>query len=266
MSQQSGDVRTNSSPFPGGLPGRRKKDTSYASTLEAQARRRARAQRRFIKHVIWVLAFTFFLFIVNVASGGGWWFYWWPIGWSIFLIAHAMRLYGPQNRLDNDWEDRKTQELVEKQRQSVMQASKQKSASNGRPEMPSLIASGNLAVATMRMDARQITKPSVQAQALRICDRADAALKALGEPDRDVPLAREFVEQVLPAAQTVFTSYVRLSERQIASAQPALARVETNDLPLIERTLDDIYQQLHQRDVISLEVASEMLVLGKPGE
>ena len=90
-------------------------------------------------------------------------------------------------------------------------------------------------------------------------------MQALGEPDRDVPLAREFVERVLPAAQTVFTSYVRLSGRQIANAQPALTRVETNDLPLIERTLDDIYQQLHRHDVISLEVASEMLELGKPG-
>lgn len=265
MTQQPGDAQTPYSPFPGGIPGRRKKNASYASTLEERARKQARAQRRFIKHVVWVLAFTLFLFVVNVATGtDSWWFYWWPIGWSLFLIGHAMRLYGPQNRLDDAWEDRKTQELIEKQQQTATKASMQKSASNGSPEMPSLIASGSLAVATMRIDARQITKPSVQAQALRICDRADATLKALGEPERDVPLAREFVERVLPAAQTVFTSYVRLSGRQIANAQPALTRVETNDLPLIERTLDDIYQQLHRHDVISLEVASEMLELGKP--
>lgn len=264
MSQQPGDAPTSYAPFSGGRPGRKKKNASYASTLEERARKQARAQRRFIKHVVWVLAFTLFLFIIDAASGGGWWFYWWPIGWSIFLIGHAMRLYGPQNRFDDAWEDRKTQELIDKQRRTVTQASKQKSGSSGRAEMPSLIASGNLAVATMRIDARQIAKPGVQAQALRICDRADATLRALGEPDRDVPLAREFVERVLPAAQTVFTSYVRLSERQIASAQLALTRVETNDLPLIERTLDDIYQQLHRHDVISLEVASEMLVLGKP--
>src|SRR6476661_6038235 len=118
MSQQPGDARTTYSPFPAGRPGRKKKNSSYASTIEERARRQARAQRRFIKHLIWVLAFTLFLFIVDAASGGDWWFYWWPIAWSIFLIGHAMRLYGPQNHLDDAWEDRKTQELINKQRKS----------------------------------------------------------------------------------------------------------------------------------------------------
>jgi hypothetical protein len=266
MSQQPGDARTGFASPPGARSGRRRKSSTYASTLEQQARRRARSQRRFIKHLTFVLGFTLFLFFIDVASGGGWWFYWWPIGWSIFLIGHALRLYGPQNRFDDDWEDRKTQELISRQqRPTPPAASGSKSASgSSKSEMPSLIASGGLAVATMRVDAVRITKPVVQAQALRICNRADEALKALAEPNRDVQLAQEFVVRVLPAAQTVFSSYVRLSERQISSAGPALARVETHDLPLIERTLDDIYQQLHRHDVVSLEVASEMLILGKP--
>lgn len=266
MSQQPGDARTGFASPPGARSGRRRKSSTYASTLEQQARRRARSQRRFIKHLTFVLGFTLFLFFIDVASGGGWWFYWWPIGWSIFLIGHALRLYGPQNRFDDDWEDRKTQELITRQqRPTPPAASGSKSASgSSKSEMPSLIASGGLAVATMRVDAVRITNPAVQAQALRICNRADETLKALAEPNRDVQLAQEFVVRVLPAAQTVFSSYVRLSERQISSAGPALARVETNDLPLIERTLDDIYQQLHRHDVVSLEVASEMLILGKP--
>lgn len=266
MSQQPGDARTAFASPLGVRLGRRRKPSSYASTLEERARKRARSQRRFIKHLTVVLGFTLFLFFIDVASGGGWWFYWWPIGWSIFLIGHALRLYGPQNRFDDAWEDRKTQELIIRQQRPAPKASmRSKSASrSSASEMPSLIASGDLAVATMRVDAVRITKPVVQAQALRICNRADETLKALAEPNRDVQLANEFVGRVLPAAQTVFGSYVRLSERQIASAALALARVETNDLPLIERTLDDIYQQLHRHDVISLEVASEMLVLGKP--
>jgi hypothetical protein len=267
MSHLPGDARTAFASLSGARSGRRRKSSSYASILEEKARRQARAQRRFIKHLTFVLGFTLFLFFVDVASGGGWWFYWWPIGWSIFLIGHALRLYGPQNRFDDAWEDRKTQELIARQQQPKPAAARGPKSASGstKSEMPSLIASGGLAVATMRVDAVRITKSDVQAQALRICDRADATLKALSEPNRDVQLAHEFVERVLPAAQTVFSSYVRLSERQIARAQPALERVETNDLPLIERTLNDIYEQLHRHDVISLEVASEMLELGKPG-
>ena len=105
--------------------------------------------------------------------------------------------------------------------------------------------------------------PQVREQALGVCARADSILLALSEPDRDELLAREFVEHVLTPARTLFANYVRLSDRQIASAAPALRRVETHDLPLLQRTLDDIHERLHQDDLVSLEVASEMLSLGR---
>ena len=267
MTQQPGDAQTTTVSPSRRSSSRRQQAATYASTIEERARQRAKAERRFIEHLTFVLGFTVFLFIVNVATGSdSWWFYWWPIGWSIFLITHAIRLYGPQNRFDDDWEERKTQELIAKKQQPAPSASEAaKPAQGPMSEMPGLIANGGLEVAKMRVDAVQISKPEVQQQALRICARADEILKVLAEPGRDVQLGREFVDQVLPTAQTVFGSYARLSGRNISSAQAALARVETNDLPLIERTLDDIYQQLHRHDVISLEVASEMLELGKPG-
>src|SRR5829696_4393828 len=153
MTQQPGDARTVFASLPGARIGRRRKSTPYASPLEERARKRARSQRRFIKHLTVVLGFTLFLFFIDVASGGGWWFYWWPIGWSIFLIGHALRLYGPHNRFDDAWEDRKTEELITRQQRPAPRAKRGSkfAAGSSASEIPSLIASGDLAVATMRV-------------------------------------------------------------------------------------------------------------------
>ncbi|MCC6703821.1 MAG: hypothetical protein IT334_03025 [Thermomicrobiales bacterium] len=126
-----------------------------------------------------------------------------------------------------------------------------------------LIKTGNESVRSMRASAARMSTEEARNQALDVCDRADSILVALVEPRRDDLLAHEFVEQVLTPANTLFANYVRLSERQVASAAPALRRVETHDLPLLERTLDDIHERLHQDDLVSLEVASEMLSLGR---
>jgi hypothetical protein len=270
MSQKLGKRWTLFGPAPargfsGTEPGRKTSAPSYASTLEERARKQARAERRFYNKLFLYLGVISFVFVIDALTGPGWWFYWLAIGWGMIIAGQAFRLFSPANRFDDEWEERKARALLVKEQSKGAKSAPAKSpvdrAASG---MSDLILRGECEVASMRVSGVRIAKPAVQAQALRICSRAEQILNVLAEPERDEELGREFVERVLPTAQTVFSSYVRLSERQIASAQPALARVETSDLPLIERTLNEMFEQLHRYDVISLEVASEMLTLGKP--
>lgn len=221
---------------------------------EAQAR--ARAERAFYEKLFGSLGIIAMLFVIDLATGGGWWFFWPALGLSIALIVQAARLFSPANRFNDAWEQRRAEDIRTGR-------GKQAASPPLPPAVREFIRSGEASVADLRVQAGAMTKPEVRAQAERICDRASQILRVLAEPGRDVQLAREFAEQVLEPATTVFTNYVRLSERQIAGAQPALARVETHDLPIIERTLEDLNQRLHRSDIVSLEVASEMLDLGR---
>jgi hypothetical protein len=271
MSQKLGKCRTLVGPalvqiISGIEQGSKKSQTSQAAALEKRARKRARAERKFYNRLFFYLAIVAVAFILDGLSGPGWWFYWLAIGLGVIIASQAFRLFSPANRFDDEWEERKARTLLASaQGKGAKTASRRSPAGRAANGMSDLILRGESELASMRVNSVRIEKPQVQAQALRICERADQILTVLAEPARDEELGREFVDRVLPTAQTVFSSYVRLSERQIARAQPALVRVETSDLPLIERTLNDLFEQLHRYDVISLEVASEMLTLGKPG-
>ena len=249
----------------GSEPGRKTRKAPNAPTLEERARKQAKAERKFYNKLFVYLAVIAVAFIIDGLSGPGWWFYWLALGWGVIIAGKAFRLFSSENRFDDEWEERKARALLAKEQGKGAKTARAKSpVDRATNDLSDLILRGESEVASMRVNSVRIVKPPTQAQALRICSRAEQILTVLAEPARDEELGREFVDRVLPTAQTVFSSYVRLSERQIASAQPALARVEMSDLPLIERTLNDIYEQLHRHDVISLEVASEMLVLGKP--
>lgn len=216
----------------------------------------ARAEGKFYEQLIGSLVLVAVLFLIDLFTGGGWWFYWPALGLGIATIAHAGKVFSAREGADDSWEQRRAEEIRTKRSGP--------SPSPGAPaSMRRLIRSGEASVANLRKQAELMTKPGVRAEAERICDRASQVLRVLAEPGRDTQLASEFVEQVLAPATVVFTNYVRLSERQIASAQPALDRVETHDLPIIERTLEDLNQRLHRSDIVSLEVASEMLDLGR---
>lgn len=228
-------------------------------TPEAWARKQAKEQREFYAHLTTYAGIMVLLFFIDLLSGDGWWFFWPMLGWGIGIVAHAATVFG-ENRFGPAWEERKAQQLLER-------ATETPPARNDAPAanqtLRKLIDQGVADVARLRSNALRMTDPDVKARALGICTRADDILAVLSEPGRDELLAREFVDQVLTPARTVFANYVRLSERRIASAEPALRRVEHHDLPYIERTLNDVYERLHRDDVISLEVASEMLTLGR---
>ena len=229
-------------------------------TAEEWARKQAKEQRDFYAHLATYAGVMLLLFIIDLLSGDGWWFFWPMLGWGIGVVVHGITVFG-ENRFGPAWEERKAQQLM--QRVSAAPAPPARSTDGASAALRKLIDQGVADVARLRSNALRMNDPEVRAQALRICTRADDILAVLSEPERDELLAREFVDQVLTPARTVFANYVRLSERQIASAEPALRRVETHDLPYIEHTLNDVYQRLHRDDVISLEVASEMLTLGR---
>lgn len=222
------------------------------------ARKQAREERDFLTHLGSYAAVIAFLFAIDLITGDGWWFFWPALGWGVAIAIHAFQVFTGRS-FGPDREVRRTEELLRGSGQTAAPEAPS-SASEG---LARLIRTGNASVQSMRGSARQISTESVREQSLGVCDRADAILAALTEPDRDELLAHEFVEQVLAPANTLFANYVRLSNRQITSAEPALRRVETNDLPLLERRLNEIHERLHQDDLVSLEVASEMLSLGR---
>ena len=89
--------------------------------LHERAHARVQAIKCFYVHGVAFLAFLVVnvaLFALNTLAGGVWWFYWPLIGWGIGLGLHAFGVFGfggggPWGR---KWEERKTQEMMQKER------------------------------------------------------------------------------------------------------------------------------------------------------
>lgn len=227
------------------------------------AKKQAREERDFLTHLGTYAAVIFGLLVLDLLTGPSWWFYWPALGWGVGVLIHGFQVYSGK-WFDPNREERRMQQLLAEREQAERRANPTSSSRAAEsPGLSQLIRRGTNAVNGMRADAERIDADDVRMRAIGICDRADAILRVLAEPGRDELLAREFVEQVLGPAESLLTNYTRLSERQVARATPALRRVESQDLPLLESTLDDIHERLHQDDLVSLEVASEMLSLGR---
>jgi hypothetical protein len=96
---------------------------------DRQAYNRVRASVRTSK-VFYIHASVFVvvnvgLFAINALTGGlaggVWWFYWPLFGWGIGLGAHALGVFGfgsGGGPLGREWEKRKTQEMMDKERGS----------------------------------------------------------------------------------------------------------------------------------------------------
>jgi fatty acid desaturase len=94
------------------------------ATLDSEQRRYERAQARvkelkgFYTHATAYMLVNIGLFVINLLTGGGWWFYWPLLGWGIGLGIHALSVFafggGPFGR---DWEERKTRELMDRDRE-----------------------------------------------------------------------------------------------------------------------------------------------------
>lgn len=87
------------------------------------AYRRARARvhqlRGFYTNLAAYVFVNLVLLVINLIVGRPWWFYWVLIGWGIGLAAHAFAVFGPGAMLGKDWEDRKIQEYMAKDKRGT---------------------------------------------------------------------------------------------------------------------------------------------------
>lgn len=126
------------------------------------------------------------------------------------------------------------------------------------PELREALTRGREQAARMRRTLAGINDRNVRLRVTNLVDDADRILGSLRDRG-DTVLTRTFNDRYLAPATTILTRYTRLVSRDLTSARPVLDRVETHDLPLLQRKYDEFYEQVHRGDLIDLEVASEML-------
>ena len=85
-----------------------------------RAQRRAKELREFYGHVVTYVVVNTALVIIDVVDSSAGtsflglnWAYWPIIGWGIGLVIHALSVFLPLRR----WEERKVQQLYEKERE-----------------------------------------------------------------------------------------------------------------------------------------------------
>ena len=79
-----------------------------------RARERVQALKDFYTHATAFILVNIGWFVINLLTGGGSWFYWPLIFWRIGLGIHALNVFGLGGRFGQDWEVRKTRELMDK--------------------------------------------------------------------------------------------------------------------------------------------------------
>ncbi len=82
-----------------------------------RAHARVQALKGFYSHATAYVLVNVALFVINLVTGGGWWFYWPLVFWGIGLGVHALMVFGLGGRFGQDWEERKTRELMDKDQQ-----------------------------------------------------------------------------------------------------------------------------------------------------
>ncbi len=106
----------------------------------------------------------------------------------------------------------------------------------------------------------RIGKPEVRDLVGNILDRIADVLAVMREDD-NLEAAPLFNDNLVTPVRALLTEYARLSNRGVSSAGDLLEKIETHDLPRIERTLDTFYERLHRAHVIDLAILGEVLEL-----
>lgn len=207
------------------------------------------ARRVFYAHAGVYATIMLLLFLIDLADGGSWWFFYPLFGWGAALVAHAGLTFGLPGSSRNA-------------RPSAAPAASTQTAPVPAPNSPTpaqLAEQAEARVAKLWRTARLIPSPAVREQAFRICAAADRIAEAMAQRPPDAQTAGWFLERYLTPTEAVLERYVRLATRNVPAAETTLAKVETQDLPLLETKLEEFYERLHRGDLIDLEVASQML-------
>ena len=81
-----------------------------------KAKERVEAIKGFYIHLIVYIVVNLILFSINmIVSPASLWFLWPLMGWGIGLAIHVLSVFGPTLWFGADWEQRKIQELMEKE-------------------------------------------------------------------------------------------------------------------------------------------------------
>lgn len=83
-----------------------------------RARERMKALKDFYTHATAYVLVNIGLFVINLVTGGSWWFYWPLIFWGLGLGLHALSVFsfGGGGSWGQEWEDRKTRELMDQEK------------------------------------------------------------------------------------------------------------------------------------------------------
>ncbi len=83
------------------------------------AKKRVDEIKGFYGNLISYLIFNGFFLILNlITSPNELWFFWPLIGWGIGVVFHGMKVFNYYPFLGKNWEERKINELIEKENQS----------------------------------------------------------------------------------------------------------------------------------------------------
>ncbi|HEV2528438.1 MAG TPA: 2TM domain-containing protein [Thermomicrobiales bacterium] len=239
-----------------------------------RARKRAEEVAGYWSHLGAYLIVIGALIIINLITWGGYFWAIWPaMGWGIGLAFHTWNTFGPT--MGDEWKERKAREWSGQvapagaaPQPAYSQGRFRSSGSSTTTASPGQAAGATLSQLTERAGAeidrlravsRRIPTPDARRQALEVLASADQIVAALGDGTGDESTARTFLDRYLGPTATILDRYQRLAVRNIDAAAPALRRVEEHDLPLLNRRMNDLRAQIHQGDLIDLEVASEML-------
>jgi len=201
------------------------------------------------------------LFVINlVTSPGSWWFYWPLFGIGIALAIRAFRFLGDNPpALFGGTPRPPGAGLAPPPAAGERHAAPPAAAATG-----ATIEDAEARVARLWRTARSIPSESAREQAFRVCAAADRVAEVLAQDKAAPEVVLQYVDGYLAPAEAILGRYARLAKRGVAAAEPTLAKVEQQDLPLLAEKFDALYERLHRGEVVDLAVASEMLEFGDP--
>jgi uncharacterized membrane protein len=83
-----------------------------------RAKKRVEELKGFYGHLIAYIVVNVFLAIVNLLTTPGfWWFLFVTFFWGIGLVAHGLSVFTKRGIFSKDWEDRKINEYMEKEKE-----------------------------------------------------------------------------------------------------------------------------------------------------
>lgn len=85
-------------------------------TRYRNAKKRVEALREFYVHLTVYVLVNLMLFTINMlTSPDSLWFFWPLLGWGIAVALHALRVFGAGRLFGKEWQERKIDELMERE-------------------------------------------------------------------------------------------------------------------------------------------------------